>query len=100
MLNTLHQGEVSDGDVLAYACQVAMAMDYLHSEDLLHCDLAARSVLLSSENTVKLTDFSLSRQSGSLLCCVSPSQESKLVVRWAAPEVFKELHFSRHTDVW
>lgn len=77
-----------------------MAMTYLHSEDLLHCDLAARSVLLSSEDTVKLAGFWQSRQSGSLLCSLAPSQESKLAVRWTAPEVFKERRFSKHTDVW
>ena len=44
MLNFLHQGELCDVEVFRYSRQVAMGMEYLHSQAILHCDLAARNI--------------------------------------------------------
>ena len=49
MLDVLHRGELLDVDVVKYARQVAFAVEYLHSQNVLHCDLAARNISYHSK---------------------------------------------------
>jgi len=49
MLDVLHHGELQDADVVKYACQVARGVEYLHSQNVLHCDLAARNISYHSK---------------------------------------------------
>ena len=44
-----------------YAYQLSTALSYLESKKFVHRDIAARNVLVSSEESVKLADFGLSR---------------------------------------
>ncbi|KAM4664527.1 eIF-2-alpha kinase GCN2 [Discoglossus pictus] len=45
-----------------YASQLLAALDYLHSNSVVHKVLCASSVLVTSNGTVKLTDYSLSKR--------------------------------------
>lgn len=44
MLDRLHSSDLSEGQVLSFVKQVSVGMEYLHSVDTLHCDLAARNI--------------------------------------------------------
>lgn len=48
-------------DFLVWALQISKGMEYLASRNILHGDLAARNVLLSENNVVKISDFGLAR---------------------------------------
>ncbi|XP_040916157.1 eIF-2-alpha kinase GCN2 [Toxotes jaculatrix] len=45
-----------------YTAQLLAALDYLHSNSVVHKHLGASSVLLDSEGNVRLTDYSLSKR--------------------------------------
>ncbi|XP_019940643.2 eIF-2-alpha kinase GCN2 [Paralichthys olivaceus] len=45
-----------------YTSQLLAALDYLHSNSVVHKQLGASSVLLDSEGNVRLTDYSLSKR--------------------------------------
>lgn len=45
-----------------YAAQLLAALDYLHSNSVVHKQLGASSVLVDSEYNVHLTDYSLSKR--------------------------------------
>ena len=49
---------------LLFSQELASAVAYLHSLKFVHCDIAARNVLVSSSRCVKLSDFGLSRLLG------------------------------------
>lgn len=48
-------------DLIRWSLQVAQGMTYLSSRNVLHGDLAARNILLCSNNIVKICDFGLAR---------------------------------------
>lgn len=52
---------VTTTDLVCWLFQVARGMDYLASRKVLHGDLAARNILLSDDNVVKICDFGLAR---------------------------------------
>lgn len=49
----------SKNHLIWYAKQVALGMEFLISLNILHCDLAARNILLMDKNIVKICDFGL-----------------------------------------
>jgi hypothetical protein len=55
---------------LLWALQIAEAVDYIHSPDVLHCNLNAKNVLLDEELSIKLCDFQgkLLNAGGSVQC--------------------------------
>lgn len=48
-------------DLLCWASQVTQGMQYMAKLNVLHGDLAARNILLCSDNVVKICDFGLAR---------------------------------------
>lgn len=64
---SLNQSLGADSPVLLdklchYAAQLLSALDYLHTNSVVHKHLGASSVLVDSEGTVRLTDYSLSKR--------------------------------------
>eukprot|EP00117_Sycon_ciliatum_P026691 scpid7703/ scgid21849/ Tyrosine-protein kinase isoform SRK1 len=99
-LNSLRaQAASTPGEQLEYAFQVAAGMDYLHQRGVLHCDLAARNILINSDGVLKISDFGLARLVGSPECHVS-GKPAKFATRWTAPEVLFDGLLSKAADVW
>ena len=51
--------------LLDFAMDIAGGMHHLHNENIIHCDLACRNLLVAPKQgngyTIKITDFGLSR---------------------------------------
>lgn len=52
---------VTQKNLYSWAYQVAQGMQYIASHNIVHGNLAARSVLLADGNIVKISDFGLAR---------------------------------------
>jgi serine/threonine protein kinase len=74
-------------------------MEYLASKNVIHGDLAARNILLTSALQVKITDFGLSKQLYDYTNYVR-KQQAPLPWRHMAVESLKEMSFSTESDVW
>ncbi|XP_023246671.1 vascular endothelial growth factor receptor kdr-like [Copidosoma floridanum] len=86
-------------DLLLWAYQVANGMEYLSQRKVLHCDLAARNILLAENNIIKICDFGLAKtlykDEKYKKQCVG-----KLPVKWMAIESIRDGVFSTMSDVW
>ncbi|KAL7633707.1 UNVERIFIED_CONTAM: hypothetical protein RMT77_015661 [Armadillidium vulgare] len=86
-------------DLLCWAWQVANGMEYLTSRKVLHGDLAARNLLLASNNVVKICDFGLSRKMYKNYVYLKKSNDM-MPMKWMAPEAIDQRIFSIQSDVW
>ncbi|XP_044019285.1 vascular endothelial growth factor receptor 1-like [Aphidius gifuensis] len=86
-------------DLILWGFQVARGMEFLSQRKVLHADLAARNLLLSDGNVVKICDFGLAKNidAGGIY---QKTNGTCLPVKWMAPESISELIFSTQSDVW
>jgi serine/threonine protein kinase len=70
-------------------------MCFLSENNFVHRDLAARNVLVSSDLTMKISDFGLSKEEN-----YYRSSRGKLPWKWMALESIKEHKFTTQSDVW
>jgi len=102
-LEQLDEAALPLAALLSICTQVAHGMCAVSSSGIIHSDLAARNVLVSSVNPphVKITDFGLSRHSAHGQS-VPGTQSGVLSVRWAPPEAIsgRRKWVLELSDVW
>ncbi|KAG0250106.1 hypothetical protein DFQ27_009570 [Actinomortierella ambigua] len=69
------------------AQEIIRGVAYLHSLDILHCDLKSSNVLLDHSFRAKICDFGSSIVRGSEASMSSESHSRRGTVRWLAPEL-------------
>lgn len=78
--------------------QVALAMEHLAQQRLVHRDLATRNVLLSSTLDLKVTSLGLCRDI--YASEYFPFHQQLIPLRWMPPEAVLDDDFSTKSDVW
>lgn len=76
--------------------EITLAVAYLHQSGIIHCDLKPQNVFISSDNRVKVGDFS-SAIIGSTNNHFSLYQGTPC---YTAPEVYKKESFNNKVDIW
>lgn len=97
--NEQERVDLTLGQKLKMACDVAVGMHYLHtsSPPIIHGDLKSPNLLLDANYTVKVCDFGLSR----IKTATKLSVGSKMgTPEWTAPEVLQSSTSSEASDVY
>eukprot|EP00118_Oscarella_pearsei_P020033 m.215807 g.215807 ORF g.215807 m.215807 type:complete len:600 (+) comp39841_c0_seq4:65-1864(+) len=85
--------------IFEFSLQIARGMEYLISQNCLHCDLAARNVLVCKGDLLKISGFGLAKDlAGSEYYRKKGSGVTPL--KWSAPEVLMYKMYSEYSDVW
>jgi len=100
--------EINAEIAISIAKQAACGMTHLHSENILHCDLSARNLLVRTEATssgkmkyiVKISDFGMSSHVDPSKNLYDVSGRTSFPVRWCAPEIATEQKVTKASDVW
>ena len=85
-----------ESEIAGLAMSVAMALAFLHSHDIIHRDVKAGNILLTSDAVVKLGDFG----SASLQ---SPANSFVGTPYWMAPEMIVAMdtgEYDHKVDIW
>lgn len=89
--------EMTEKRICTMASQVASALEFLHSKDLLHGNIRARSVLVSKGYTAKLWGlhgvYTRKNQQGT-------QKEDPSMKKWQAPERLAKRAVSPSSDIW
>ncbi|XP_018414818.1 PREDICTED: tyrosine-protein kinase Fer [Nanorana parkeri] len=84
--------------LVKFALDAASGMAYLESKNCIHRDLAARNCLVGENNTLKISDFGMSRQEDDGI--YSSSGLKQIPIKWTAPEALNFGRYSSESDVW
>ncbi|XP_050777439.1 fibroblast growth factor receptor 3-like [Gopherus flavomarginatus] len=95
----LPEEQLTFKDLVSCAYQVSCGMKYLASQKCIHQDLAARNVLVTEDNVMKITNFGLARDVGNI-SCYKETTSGRLPVKWIALEVLFDGVYTHQSDVW
>ncbi|XP_017872378.1 PREDICTED: serine/threonine-protein kinase D1 [Drosophila arizonae] len=99
MILSHERGRLSERVTKFLITQILIALKYLHSQNIVHCDLKPENVLLSSDAEfpqVKLCDFGYAR-------IIGEKSFRRSVVgtpAYLAPEVLRNKGYNRSLDMW
>ncbi len=84
---------------LKWALQIAHAMEYLHSLNIVHRDFKPENILISHSIDAALTDFGYSKR---LMTHYSRNHHLSIfgTFLWTAPEIFLILPYGKSVDTY
>ncbi|CAO3621895.1 unnamed protein product [Cunninghamella blakesleeana] len=83
--------------VCSFCVKILNGLEYLHDNDVVHCDLKAANILTTKTGDVKLTDFGVSLN---LKIKTDETENVAGTPNWMAPEVIELKGASTKSDIW
>ncbi|KJH44101.1 SH2 domain protein [Dictyocaulus viviparus] len=88
--------KISGTERLEMVMNIAWGLEYLHSREILHRDIATKNCFYSDAKIVKISEFTLCRQGVSY----SMKTARKMDIKRMAPESIKTFVFTQKSDVY
>lgn len=88
-------GKLELAESVIMMSQVLAGVAYLHENEIVHRDLSPANILITKDNTPKVTDFGLS-----VLRQTQDAEEMAGTLRYMSPEPFVKVPIGPHSDVF
>ncbi|VDM44027.1 unnamed protein product [Toxocara canis] len=99
VLTTTRVGQVTEDEKIGnMSLGAARGLEYVHSKDCIHRDIAARNVLYTDTRIAKISDFGMSRKGE--IYEMARARNKKIPLKWTAPESMVALQYTKKTDVF
>ncbi|KAK9280501.1 hypothetical protein L1049_014193 [Liquidambar formosana] len=94
-------GDVEERIVRSYTWCILSALRYVHSKNVVHCDVKGKNVLVGiTPGTAKLADFGAAKRIDGELSCRKTPISPRGSPLWMAPEVIRREYQGPESDVW
>ncbi|PIC29019.1 hypothetical protein B9Z55_020747 [Caenorhabditis nigoni] len=91
----LERSKTTDFQKIRFLYHAALGITYLHDQDIVHGDIAARNCLLDANDVLKISDFGLSTDNEG-----SRMKGDKVPIRYMAPEAIEKKISIKANDSW
>ena len=93
------RGRLTEAEAVRYGIQVAPALQYAHSQGIVHCDVKPENILISSQGIAKVTDFGIADM---VTRTVTPSEARDILgtIAYLAPEVIQGAPADARSDIY
>ncbi|KAM3173704.1 hypothetical protein ACTXT7_012023, partial [Hymenolepis weldensis] len=96
-IRPLNELSLRHGNLITATLTCLQALDFLHTNNVIHRDIKSDNILLGLDGSVKLTDFGFCAQ-------LSAEQNKRSTIvgtpYWMAPEVVSRKQYGPKVDVW
>jgi serine/threonine protein kinase len=85
------------------AMDIVKGMEYLHSKNIIHLDIAARNILVNLKDnkvTCKVADFGLSIFCDSYGDTTFTSAGMRVPIKWTSREIYEDYSITNKSDIW
>ncbi|GAA5861956.1 hypothetical protein JCM8547_001538 [Rhodosporidiobolus lusitaniae] len=104
--STLKQyGQLPETLVATYVVKILEGLSYLHSQNVVHCDLKAANILSTKNGNIKLSDFGVSLNLSAVKATATKglnpgAGEANGTPNWMAPEIIQLEGPTSASDIW
>ncbi|KAI8350326.1 hypothetical protein EDC96DRAFT_577796 [Choanephora cucurbitarum] len=93
----IQRGQFSERRAKFYACEVLLALEYFHSQNIIYRDLKLDNIMLGLDGHIKMADYGLCKENMGYgkttgTFCGTPE--------FMAPEILREQNYGRGVDWW
>ncbi|KAI8979406.1 hypothetical protein BDF20DRAFT_503174 [Mycotypha africana] len=93
----IQRGQFSERRAKFYACEVLLALEYFHSQNIIYRDLKLDNIMLGLDGHIKIADYGLCKENMGYgnttgTFCGTPE--------FMAPEILREQKYGRAVDWW
>ncbi|CEM28178.1 unnamed protein product [Vitrella brassicaformis CCMP3155] len=93
-------GRYSERQILEWCSQLASALDYIHRQNILHCDVKSDNIFLTAQGSLKLGDFGIAREIRQGSASLSPVRCPQGTPHYMSPEMAHRDPLTDKSDCW
>ena len=95
----------SEHEAAVFLAQVSSALDYLHQNDIVHCDVKPENVLLKDDDVYLLTDFGISQKMKNIFARATIGKDADTTMygfsrAYAPPEISNKTNLKASRDIF